>query len=182
MTPMSGARGSPWPLAVATSLICGLMALGAPVGAAARVQPSAVAPARAPVTAPPRPGDGLHTPAVGVARPASPDTGPATPTTPGAQTSVAGAGTPLTIAQQNCRSSTSTAGDLQAQFDQRGPVWGGGDGAEPIPIDDGRTLWLFGDTYLGGGPYGGPLEQPGLRPQLDGRAVQRLVLRLPVPR
>ena len=114
----------------------------------------------APTSATPRPTDGIHTPATGTPRPASPGTGPA-PADGGAQTSVPGAGAPLTIAQSNCRASAATAGDLQAQFDQRGPVWGGGDGAEPIPIDNGRTLWLFGDTYIGGGPYGGRLDNRG---------------------
>jgi hypothetical protein len=40
-------------------------------------------------------------------------------------------------------------------------VWGGGDGAEPVPIDNGRTLWLFGDTYIGSGVLGGPLDNRG---------------------
>ena len=68
----------------------------------------------------------------------------------------------MSIAQHNCTASTSTAAGLQAAFNVRGPVWGGGDGAQPIPIDGGRTLWLFGDTYIGGGPYGGPLTTSGL--------------------
>jgi hypothetical protein len=40
-------------------------------------------------------------------------------------------------------------------------VWGGADLAEPVAIDGGRTVWLFGDTYIGGGPYGGPLDTQG---------------------
>ena len=79
----------------------------------------------------------------------------------GPLTAAPGSGTTLSIAQQNCRPTASTAADFQAQFDQRGPVWGGGDGAEPIPIDNGRTLWLFGDTYLGSGTFGGPLDNRG---------------------
>ena len=158
---MSGTRGRPWPLAVAISLIGVLLVAGAPVAAAGTGSPPPAGSVPASTTAnPPPPGDGIHTPARGIARPASPDTGPAA-TNGGGQTSVPGQGAPLTIAQANCRSSASSAPDLQAQFDQRGPVWGGGDGAEPIPIDNGRTLWLFGDTYLGGGPYGGPLDNKG---------------------
>jgi hypothetical protein len=68
----------------------------------------------------------------------------------------------LSIAQHNCTASTSSAAGLQAAFNVRGPDWGGGDGAQPIPIDGGRTLWLFGDTYIGGGPYGGPLTTSGI--------------------
>ena len=68
----------------------------------------------------------------------------------------------LTIAQSDCVSTASTTAGLTAQFEKRGPVWGGGDGAQPIPIDAGRTLWLFGDTYIGGGSYGGALKTTGL--------------------
>jgi hypothetical protein len=68
----------------------------------------------------------------------------------------------LTIAQSHCQGSATHASDLQAEFDRRGPVWGGGDGAEPIAIDGGRTLWLFGDTYIGSGTDGGPLTTSGL--------------------
>ena len=97
----------------------------------------------------------------------------AAPRPPGSGTAGTGAGasapasTPasspaLSIAQNNCTASTSTAAGLQAAFNVRGPAWGGGDGAQPIPIDGGRTLWLFGDTFIGGGPYGGPLTTSGL--------------------
>ncbi len=167
---MSGARGTPWPLVTAISLVLSVVALGAPSAPVAAAPTSAPPSTASPTTgagtgtgaAPARPSAGIHTPAAGVARPASPGTGTGTTTSDnGAQTSVAGGGAPLAIAQQNCQSSVSTADDLQAQFNQRGPVWGGGDGAEPIPIDNGRTLWLFGDTYLGGGPLNGPLDNKG---------------------
>ena len=108
----------------------------------------------------PRPVFGIHTPAVGVPRPASPDT-PAETAVGGGSTSVVGQGAPLAIASQNCQPSAASASDLQNEFNIRGPVWGGGDGAEPVPIDNGRTLWLFGDTYLGGGPLNGPLDNRG---------------------
>ena len=108
----------------------------------------------------PRPVFGIHTPAVGVARPVSPDT-PAETAVGGGSTAVVGQGAPLAIASQNCQPSATTASDLQNEFNIRGPVWGGGDGAEPVPIDNGRTLWLFGDTYLGGGPLNGPLDNKG---------------------
>ena len=68
----------------------------------------------------------------------------------------------LAIAQVHCQPSATKASDLSAEFNRRGPVWGGGDGAEPVPIDGGRTLWLFGDTYIGSGSYGGPLTTSGL--------------------
>ena len=73
------------------------------------------------------------------------------------------AGAPsLSIAQSSCGADTSSAAGLQNLFNARGPVWGGGDGGQPIPIDGGRTLWLFGDTFIGGGPYGGPLTTTGV--------------------
>ena len=159
---MSSTRGTRWPAVMAIGLTLAFVSLAAPAApvlAAPPTSPTSPAP-----STPVRPVAGNHTPAAGIARPASPGTGAAPPPVTadgGAQTSVVGQGAPLAIAQQNCRSSAATAGDLQAQFDQRGPVWGGGDGAEPIPIDNGRTLWLFGDTYLGGGPYGGPLDNQG---------------------
>ena len=156
---MSSTRGTQWPVAIAISLTLAVVGIAAPSAPVAAAPPTAPAP-----STPSRPVAGNHSPAVGVARPASPGTGTEAPpatTDGGAQTSVVGDGAPLAIAQQNCRSSAATAGDLQAQFNQRGPVWGGGDGAEPIPIDNGRTLWLFGDTYLGGGPFGGQLDNRG---------------------
>jgi hypothetical protein len=106
-----------------------------------------------PTSEPPEPGlDIGHTAAWGTPLPPA----PAPPL------GAAAAGTPpLTTAQSGCRESAATAADLQGQFDQRGPVWGGGDLAEPVVIDGGRTVWLFGDTFIGGGPYGGPLETSG---------------------
>ncbi len=103
---------------------------------------------------------GLH-----VAAPRPPTTAPPTtapPTGTPATTPTSNPATTLSIAQSNCAPDVSTAGGIQAAFNVRGPVWGGGDGAQPVPIDNGRTLWLFGDTYIGGGPYGGPLTTSGL--------------------
>ncbi|HEY5154940.1 MAG TPA: hypothetical protein VIJ47_09425, partial [Acidimicrobiales bacterium] len=134
------------------SLVWSLVVFGAPAATATTTAPPTVPAAPA---APVRPSAGNHTPAIGVARPASPGTGD------GSQTAVPGGGAPLAIAQQNCQPSAATAPQLQDQFNRRGPVWGGGDGAEPVPIDNGRTLWLFGDTYLGGGPLNGPLDNKG---------------------
>jgi hypothetical protein len=48
-----------------------------------------------------------------------------------------------------CLPRVTTAADYQRAFDQRGPVWSGGDGAVPVPLPDGRVLWMFGDTELG---------------------------------
>ncbi|MGH2714673.1 MAG: DUF5005 domain-containing protein [Thermoleophilaceae bacterium] len=31
-----------------------------------------------------------------------------------------------------------------------GPGWTGGDGAYSVPLPDGRVVWIFGDTFLGG--------------------------------
>jgi hypothetical protein len=43
-----------------------------------------------------------------------------------------------------------------AQFDRlwhlerNGPGWTGGDGAFSVRLDDGRTAWIFGDSFIGG--------------------------------
>ncbi len=146
-------------LAAMVALVASLVVTSAPASASA---PSPTTSPTSPTTAPAGAPSGIHSsahPPVGASGSSaggssgSGSTGVATPlaTTP-----------QLTIAQSDCVASTSTAAGLQSQFDQRGPVWGGGDGAQPIPIDGGRTLWLFGDTYIGGGPYGGPLKSTGL--------------------
>lgn len=42
-----------------------------------------------------------------------------------------------------------TPADYQAAFDHRRDGWAGADGAHPIPLPDGRVMWLFGDTLAG---------------------------------
>ncbi|HZM75631.1 MAG TPA: hypothetical protein VFC19_07880 [Candidatus Limnocylindrales bacterium] len=42
-----------------------------------------------------------------------------------------------------------TPADYQAAFDHRRGGWAGADGAQPIPLPDGRVIWLFGDTLAG---------------------------------
>ena len=39
--------------------------------------------------------------------------------------------------------------DFNQLFSRSGPGWTGGDGTLSIPLPDGRTLWLFGDSFLG---------------------------------
>jgi hypothetical protein len=41
-------------------------------------------------------------------------------------------------------------GDYTTAFAQRSGPWGGGDVAHTVPMSGGRTLWLFGDTYVDG--------------------------------
>lgn len=43
--------------------------------------------------------------------------------------------------------SATRASELDAVFHQE-PRWLGGDGAYSIPMHDGRTLWLFGDSFV----------------------------------
>src|SRR3954452_17100131 len=44
-----------------------------------------------------------------------------------------------------------TAGGLTAMWHSlRGRGWTGGDATWSVRLPDGRTAWLFGDTYLGG--------------------------------
>src|SRR5437763_1848499 len=55
-----------------------------------------------------------------------------------------GGANPLT-----CVPGVATPADYQKAFDQRGPVWSGGDGGVPVALPDGRILWMFGDTEVG---------------------------------
>ena len=41
-----------------------------------------------------------------------------------------------------------------------GSVWNGGDGGTTLRLPDGRTLWLFGDSWLGIGLSASPTEPP----------------------
>ncbi len=43
---------------------------------------------------------------------------------------------------------TSPADDYTSAF-RRDQGWSGADGAYSLPLDDGRTLWIFGDTFFG---------------------------------
>ena len=160
--------------ATAASLMGSVLASAASA-APTRVAPTAVAPSSPSTASSPSPatatgtgsglpsGSGIHSAARGP--------GPVGRSTPssatGAPRSSSSAVTPaaapsLSIAQTSCGGDTSSAAGLQSIFNARGPVWGGGDGAQPVPIDAGRTLWLFGDTYIGGGPYYGPLTTSGV--------------------
>jgi hypothetical protein len=131
---------------------CLIIVVGGLVAPVGRVS---AAPVKAGPSASARSGQG-HTPArlpAGVHPPVPP--GPVSRRAGLAQSTV------LATAQTHCDPALTDASGFQREFDRRGPVWGGGDGAEPVPIDGGRTLWLFADTYLGGGPSGGPLTVTG---------------------
>ncbi len=41
------------------------------------------------------------------------------------------------------------APEMAALFDLRGPGWTGADTTYSVPLPDGRTVWLFSDTFLG---------------------------------
>ncbi|HEX7000372.1 MAG TPA: DUF4185 domain-containing protein [Trueperaceae bacterium] len=41
------------------------------------------------------------------------------------------------------------AAEMNALFDLRGPGWTGADSTYSVPLPDGRTVWLFSDTFLG---------------------------------
>lgn len=66
--------------------------------------------------------------------------------------------------------------DFNRLFTRHGGGWTGGDGTRSIPLPDGRSLWLFGDTFLGRvRPDGSrPEESPLIRNCLvvqDGRML-----------
>lgn len=41
------------------------------------------------------------------------------------------------------------APEMNALFDLKGPGWTGADSTYSVPLPDGRTVWLFSDTFLG---------------------------------
>ena len=66
--------------------------------------------------------------------------------------------------------------DFNRLFTRHGGGWTGGDGTLSIPLPDGRSLWLFGDTFLGRVRSDGTrsVESPLIRNSLvvqDGRKL-----------
>jgi len=60
--------------------------------------------------------------------------------------------TPQPVTEYCAGSVPSNASAYQAAFDNLRRTyteWASVDGAVPVPIDSGRVLWLFGDTYIG---------------------------------
>jgi hypothetical protein len=59
---------------------------------------------------------------------------------------------PQPVAQYCAPSVPSSASAYQAAFNNLRKTyteWASADGAVPVPIDGGRVLWMFGDTYVG---------------------------------
>ncbi len=65
---------------------------------------------------------------------------------------------PQPVAQACVGSTPVTASDYQNAFDNLRftyTEWASADGSIPVKLPDGRTVWLFSDTYIGKvGPYG----------------------------
>jgi len=59
------------------------------------------------------------------------------------------AGRPV-LASHFCGNEPATAAAWQCLFDGITGAWPGGDGASSTRLPDGRLLWLFGDTFVGG--------------------------------
>lgn len=55
----------------------------------------------------------------------------------------------------------SPAPDEDARFDLTGPGWIGGDSTYSVALPDGRTLWLFSDSFIGEVTAGGA-PKPGM--------------------
>jgi len=68
------------------------------------------------------------------------------------------------------------ASDYNLLFDRRNDGWTGGDGTLSIPLKDGRTVWLFGDTFLGKVRSDGtrPVKTPMIRNSLVVQTNRRL--------
>ena len=86
--------------------------------------------------------------------------------TPVTDRAVAGMATDAAVTAQAtaCRTpAPRTAAGFQALFDRLEGGWAGGDGAESVPLPDGRTLWIFGDTIVGRSAESGGGYAPGVR-------------------
>lgn len=63
------------------------------------------------------------------------------------------AATPTTVdatrAPEVCLPGRTEPKQLAAAFGHRGPGWAGADLTSTVALGDGRTLWLFGDTFVG---------------------------------
>jgi hypothetical protein len=53
-------------------------------------------------------------------------------------------------AVRRCGPEPATSAGWRSVFDPLSGVWAGGDGASSTRLPDGRLLWVFGDTYVGG--------------------------------
>jgi len=53
------------------------------------------------------------------------------------------------FSQTTCVPHLDDVPSFQTVLNTRGPIWTGADGATTVGLDDGRRLWLFGDTYSG---------------------------------
>lgn len=53
-------------------------------------------------------------------------------------------------AGRSCGPEPTTAAGWQRLFDAQTGAWSGGDGASSTRLPDGRLLWLFSDTFVGG--------------------------------
>ena len=70
-----------------------------------------------------------------------------------------GPGTAPDVPGRHCLSAApSTASEWEELFAGLGDAWLGGDGSISVPVGQGRTLWLFGDTLVrvGAGGLAGP--------------------------
>src|SRR5260370_20457457 len=72
---------------------------------------------------------------------------------------------PQPVAQACVTSTPTTPTDYQTAFDHLRLTyteWASADGSIPIDLPDGRTVWLFSDTYVGKVPASGAIP-PGSR-------------------
>jgi hypothetical protein len=67
---------------------------------------------------------------------------------------------------QYCASSTPTSSSAyQSAFDKLRKTyteWASADGSVPVTLPDGRTLWLYGDTFVGSVNGSGTISPPGV--------------------
>lgn len=71
--------------------------------------------------------------------------------------------TPLptpTPASDPCELRDGLIESVATSFADRGPIWAGGDVTDVVALPDGRSLWIFGDTFYGDVDVSGALE-PG---------------------
>jgi hypothetical protein len=77
-----------------------------------------------------------------------------------------GAPAPAQPVAQYCASSTpASSSAYQSAFDKLRKTyteWASADGSVPVALPDGRTLWLYGDTFVGSVNSSGTISPPGV--------------------
>lgn len=87
---------------------------------------------------------------------------PARPDRDRSAATTASASAPAASLARTCGAEPTDAAGWQRMWDSQSGTWAGGDGASSTRLPDGRLVWLFGDTFVGGVDAAGR-RAPGTR-------------------